>query len=277
MAPVLTVEMLNRALTRSLGAACDAQFALVDQAVKAGRMPKREAPGAYYLIIKRAARRAGTLKTFRAKLPSSFTYPTPGFYVAAPLSTELIHTIMQFADGRTLARFSLCSLQLRRRADKIASEGLARVTTNCCLSEPAVADWKTELRLFAVLTNPPSLRSLLGPGTAWAPIRDQVKGHWAREILKYAELKTDYGRKDHRAYMFKYALRLGDRAMIEGVLRTMGPGERSELPDHYLGARTEYLIAGSADEPTDYPEWCWMSSHELLPVYSPRAYAAQGH
>ena len=68
-----------------------------------------------------------------------------------------------------------------------------------------------------------------------------------------------------------------DRAVIEGVLRTMGPGERSELPDHYLGARTEYLIAGSADEPTDYPEWCWMSSHELLPVYSPRAYAAQGH
>ena len=42
MAPVLTVEMLNRALTRSLGAACNAQFDLVDQAVKAGRMPKRD-------------------------------------------------------------------------------------------------------------------------------------------------------------------------------------------------------------------------------------------
>ena len=251
MAPVLTVEMLCRATTRSLGAACDAQFELVDEAVKAGRMPACQALGAYYLIIKRAARRAGTYKSFRAKLPSSFTYPTPGFYVAAPLPTELIHTIMQFADGRTLARLSLCSLQLRMRADKIASEGLARITT-LRLGHPAVADWKTELRLLAVITNPPNLRSLVGPGTAWAPISDHVHEAWARKILKYAEPKTDYGRKDHRTYMFKYARRLGDAAVIEGVMRTIGPGERSKwLTSGYVRARNSYHVTSA-----DSPAWC---------------------
>ena len=85
MAPVLTVEMLGRATTRSLCAACDAQFELVNEAVKAGRMPACQALGAYYLIIKRAARRAGTYKTFRAKLPSSFIYGTPALYVVGCL------------------------------------------------------------------------------------------------------------------------------------------------------------------------------------------------
>ena len=271
MAPVLTVEMLNRALTRSLGAACNAQFDLVDQAVKAGRMPKREAPGAYYLIIKRAARRAGTLKTFRAKLPSSFTYPTPGFYVAAPLSTELIHTIMQFADGRTLARFSLCSLQLRRRADKIASEGLARVTTNCCLSEPAVADWKTELRLFAVLTNPPNLWSLLtvGLGTAWAPIRIRVQDQFtSNRFLIYKEPKTDYNLEDHRAAMVKWALRLGDAAVIEGIMRTTDPEERYHHTRNfykYLYTRKRYLKK-YLDFPTTEPEGYNAISNHFLHV-----------
>ena len=201
-------------------------------------------------LYHRRARRAGTYKSFRAKLPRKFNYKVPDFYVAAPLPTELIHTVMQFADGRTLARFSICSPQLRVRADKIASEGLARITT-LRLGQRAVARWRTELRLFAVLTNPPNLRSLLGPGTAWAPIRDHVKEHWPPYLSKYLEPKTDYGRKDHRAAMVKWALQLGDAALIEGVMRTTDPGERSPLRYDYLHARTTYLITSA-----DSPAWC---------------------
>jgi hypothetical protein len=242
----LTTERLARACAGALAAACDAKWMLVDEAVCAGRLHPLEASGAKFLIARRAARRAGTYKEFHAKLPSSFTYEDPGFYVAAPLPTELIHTIMQFVDGRTLARFSNCSPQLRLRADRIASESLYHMTT-LGLGHPAVADWKTELRLLAVLTNPPNFRSLLGPGTAWAPIRDHVKRHWAREILKYAEPETNYNLEDHRACMVKCALRLGDAAVIEGIMRTTDPGPAEERYHHTrnfydsLDARNLYL------------------------------------
>jgi len=229
------------------------EFELVAEATKAGRLPQYQALGAFYLIMERAARRAGKYKVFRAQLPSSFTYPTPSFYVAAPLPNELIHTIMQFADGRTLARFSNCSPQLRVRADKIATEGLARITT-LRLRQPAVANWKTNTRLLGVLTNPPSLRSLLGPGTAWAPIRKQVYEGWDQEITNYAEPKTDYGREAHRAYMAKYALRLGDAAVIEGIMRTTDPEERYDHIRNFcnrLDTRERYLKNEMAD-----PSWC---------------------
>ena len=251
----LTQELLDRACAGALGAACEAKWILVDEAVRAGRLRAFKALGAKYKIALRAARRAGTSKDLVDKL-LGFTYFIPCFYAAAPLPDELIDIIMQFSpDGRTLARFSSCSLQLRERAERIASERLPRITT-LRLGQPAVADWKTNTRLLEVVTNPPSLRSLLGLGTAWAPIRDHVKGsgkaHWAREISKYAEPKTDYGRKDHRAYMVKCAMRLGDAALIEGVMRTMGPGERSALPRYYLNrAREEYLITSA-----DSPAWC---------------------
>ena len=120
------MEMLLHAAD-SLIAACEAKWLLVDEAVGAGRLPFCKLPGAFYLIAERAARRAGTYKDFRAKLPRNFNYKVPDFYVAAPLPVELIHTIMQFADGRTLARFSICSPQLRVRADRI--EGITRVRT----------------------------------------------------------------------------------------------------------------------------------------------------
>ena len=248
----LTVEMILRAAD-SLTAACAAKWLLVDEAVGAGRLPFCKLPGAFYLIAKRAARRAGTYKDFLAKLPRHFYYRVPDFYVAAPLPVELIHTIMQFADGRTLARFSSCSPQLRVRADKIASEGLARITT-LRLRHPAVARWKTDLRLLAVLTNPPNLRSLLGPGTAWAPIRNQVYEDLAQEITNYAERKTDYGREDHRAYMAKYALRLGDAAVIEGIMRTTDPEERYDHIRNFcnrLDTRERYLKNDLGD-----PSWC---------------------
>ena len=242
----LTVEMLLHAAS-SLTAACEAKWLLVDEAVGAGRLPFCKLPGAFYLIAERAARRAGTYKDFRAKLPSSFTYEDPDFYVVAPLPTELIHTIMQFADGRTLARFSNCSPQLRVRADRIASEGLARITT-LRLAQPCVADWKTELRLFAVITNPPNHWSLLtvGRGTAWAPIRDHVEDYYnSNRFLIYKEPET--------AYMVKYATRLGDAALIEGVMRTTEPHERFEhkrlFYDH-LCDRVHYL------KPHPAPAWC---------------------
>ena len=249
----LTPELLDCACAGALGAACKAKWILVDEAVRAGRLRAYQATGAKFLIAKRAARRAGKYKykEFRAKLSSSYsyTYYDPGFYVAAPLPVELIHTIMQFADSRTLARFSSCSPHLRVRADKIASEGLARITT-LRPGQPAVADWKTNTRLLGVVTNPPGLRLLLGPGTAWAPIRDHVKEHWPPYLSKNME-PMDYGRKDDRATMVEYALQLGDAALIEGVMRTTDPSERSKLPHHHLRERKRYLITSA-----DSPAWC---------------------
>ena len=246
----LTQELLDRACAGALGAACEAKWILVDEAVRAGRLRAFKALGAKYKIALRAARRAGTSKDLVDKL-LGFTYFIPDFYAAAPLPDELIDIIVQFSpDGRTLARFSSCSSQLRERAEGLASERLARITT-LRLGQPAVADWKTNSRLLEVLTNPPSLRSVLGPGAAWAPIRDHVKGIWPPYLSKYLEPKTDYGRKDHRAAMVKWALQLGDAALIEGVMRTTDPGERSPLRYDYLHARTTYLITSA-----DSPAWC---------------------
>ena len=246
----LTQELLDRACAGALGAACKAKWILVDEAVRAGRLRAFKALGAKYKIALRAARRAGTSKDLVDKL-LGFTYFIPDFYAAAPLPDELIDIIVQFSpDGRTLARFSSCSSQLRERAEGLASERLARITT-LRLGQPAVADWKTNSRLLEVLTNPPSLRSVLGPGAAWAPIRDHVKGIWPPYLSKYLEPKTDYGRKDHRAAMVKWALQLGDAALIEGVMRTTDPGERSPLRYDYLHARTTYLITSA-----DSPAWC---------------------
>ena len=162
---------------------------------------------------------------------------------------------MQFADGRTLARFSNCSPQLRGRADRIASEGLARITT-LRLEQPAVADWRTELRLFAVITNPPNLWSLEGPDPAWVPINDHVKDYSTTLDFRtcYAELVTNYNLEDHRAYMVKYALRVGDAAVIEGVMRTTEPHERSmHVRNFYnrLYTRGRYLKNGPGS-----PAWC---------------------
>ena len=246
----LTQELLDRACAGALGAACEAKWILVDEAVRAGRLRAFKALGAKYKIALRAARRAGTSKDLVDKL-LGFTYFIPDFYAAAPLPDELIDIIVQFSpDGRMLAGFSSCSSQLRERAEGLASERLARITT-LRLGQPAVADWKTNSRLLEVLTNPPSLRSVLGPGAAWAPIRDHVKGIWPPYLSKYLEPKTDYGRKDHRAAMVKWALQLGDAALIEGVMRTTDPGERSPLRYDYLHARTTYLITSA-----DSPAWC---------------------
>ena len=78
-----------------------------------------------------------------------------------------------------------------------------------------------------------------------------MKGIWPPYLSKYLEPKTDYGRKDHRAAMVKWALQLGDAALIEGVMRTTDPGERSPLRYDYLHARTTYLITSA-----DSPAWC---------------------
>ena len=246
----LTQDLLDRACAGALGAACEAKWILVDEAVRAGRLRAFKALGAKYKIALRAARRAGTSKDLVDKL-LGFTYFIPDFYAAAPLPDELIDIIVQFSpDGRMLAGFSSCSSQLRERAEGLASERLARITT-LRLGQPAVADWKTNSRLLEVLTNPPSLRSVLGPGAAWAPIRDHVKGIWPPYLSKYLEPKTDYGRKDHRAAMVKWALQLGDAALIEGVMRTTDPSERSKLPHHHLRERKRYLITSA-----DSPAWC---------------------
>ena len=266
----LTQELLDRACAGALGAACEAKWILVDEAVRAGRLRAFKALGAKYKIALRAARRAGTSKDLVDKL-LGFTYFIPDFYAAAPLPDELIDIIVQFSpDGRTLARFSSCSSQLRERAEGLASERLARITT-LRLGQPAVADWKTNSRLLEVLTNPPSLRSVLGPGAAWAPIRDHVKGIWPPYLSKYLEPKTDYGRKDHRAAMVKWALQLGDAALIEGVMRTTDPSERSKLPDHHLRARKTYLITSA-----DSPAWCSSTaiSRHFLNVERVQYYAA---
>ena len=268
----LTQDLLDRACAGALGAACEAKWILVDEAVRAGRLRAFKALGAKYKIALRAARRAGTSKDLVDKL-LGFTYFIPDFYAAAPLPDELIDIIVQFSpDGRTLARFSSCSSQLRERAEGLASERLARITT-LRLGQPAVADWKTNSRLLEVLTNPPSLRSVLGPGAAWAPIRDHVKGIWPPYLSKYLEPKTDYGRKDHRAAMVKWALQLGDAALIEGVMRTTDPGERSPLRYDYLHARTTYLITSA-----DSPAWCSSTaiSRHFLNVERVQYYAADG-
>ena len=249
----LTTERLARACAGALAVACDAKWMLVDEAVCAGRLHPLEASGAKFLIARRAARSAGTYEDFYAKFPTSggrgLTFIDPGFYAFAPLSTELIHTLMQFVDGAFLARFSMCSPQLRVRADKIASEGLARITT-LRLGQRAVARWRTELRLFAVLTSPPNLRSLLGPGTAWAPIRDHVHYYHAFG-LESVEPQTDYGREDHRATMAKYAIRLGDAAMIEGIMRTTDPEERYDHIRNWFDRDVRSL-----ENDPGSPSWC---------------------
>jgi len=284
-AVVLTFEMLQSACGSSFGRPFGllikkAEFEEVFEATGAGRMRRCQALGALYLIAKRAARRAGTYKEFHAKLPSSFTCEDPGFYVAAPLPTELIHTIMQFADGRTLAGFSICAPHLRVRADKIASEGLARITT-LRLGQPAVASWKTELRLFAVLTNPPNLWSLLtvGLGTAWAPIRIRVQEQFtSNRFLIYKEPTTDYNLEDHRAAMVKWALRLGDAAVIEGIMRTTDPEERYHHTRNfykYLYTRKRYLKK-YLDFPTTEPEGYNAISNHFLHVERVQAAAAAG-
>ena len=51
--------------------------------------------------------------------------------------------------------------------------------------------------------------------------------------------------------MVEYALRLGDAALIEGVMRTTDPSERSKLPHHHLRERKRYLITSA-----DSPAWC---------------------
>ena len=256
----LTTERLARACAGALAVACDAKWMLVDEAVCAGRLHPLQASGAKFLIARRAARSAGTYDDFYAKFPTSggrgLTFIDPGFYAFAPLHTELIHTLMQFVDGAFLARFSMCSPQLRVRADKIASEGLARITT-LRLGQRAVARWRTELRLFAVITNPPNLRSLLSPSTAWAPIHDHVDECYTSydNFLVYLDERTNYNLEDHRAYMVKYALRLGDAAVIEGVMRTTDPDERHEHRRDfykYLYTRKRYL----KNYLSDGPAWC---------------------
>jgi hypothetical protein len=72
------MEMLLRACA-DLTEACEAKWLLVDEAVGAGRLPFCKAPGAFYLIAQRAARRAGTYKEFRAKLPKNFKCRVPDF------------------------------------------------------------------------------------------------------------------------------------------------------------------------------------------------------
>ena len=182
------------------------------------------------LLSHRRARRAraGTYEEFRAKLPKNFKLQGPRFYVAAPLPVELIHTIMQFADGRTLARFSICSPQLRVRADKIASEGLARITT-LRLGQPAVADWRTELRLFAVLTNPPNDPVALRPRhRVGADPRPRESTTPVHKFLVYLDERTNYGLEDHRAYMVKYALQCRRRRRDRGRHADDGPGRTVE-------------------------------------------------
>ena len=113
----LTQELLDRACAGALGAACEAKWILVDEAVRAGRLRAFKALGAKYKIALRAARRAGTSKDLVDKL-LGFTYFIPDFYAAAPLPDELIDIIVQFSpDGRTLAGFSSCSSQLRERVE----------------------------------------------------------------------------------------------------------------------------------------------------------------
>ena len=107
--------------------------------------------------------------------------------MAAPLPDELIHIIVH---SLTVGRCQVlpCSAGGSARQNG-ASESLARFTTlTVCHREDQFSPPR-------VLTNPPSLRSVFGPGAAWAPIRDHVKGIWRPYLSKYLEPKTDYGRK----------------------------------------------------------------------------------
>ena len=63
----------------------------------------------------------------------------------------------------------------------------------------------------------------------------------------------------------------GDAALIEGVMRTTDPSERSKLPDHHLRARETYLITSA-----DSPAWCSSTaiSRHFLNVERVQYYAA---
>ena len=65
---VLTMEMLLHAAD-SLIAACEAKWLLVDEAVGAGRLPFCKAPGAFYIIAERAARRARHVQELPRQAP----------------------------------------------------------------------------------------------------------------------------------------------------------------------------------------------------------------
>ena len=91
----------------SLIAACEAKWLLVDEAVGAGRLPFCKAPGAFYIIAERAARRAGTYKDFRAKLPARAIEGEVSLSCAA----DAVGLVVRYDDGfegsesRCLVRF----------------------------------------------------------------------------------------------------------------------------------------------------------------------------
>ena len=79
----------------------------------------------------------------------------------------------------------------------------------------------------------------------------------SNRFLIYKEPKTDYNLEDHRAAMVKWALRLGDAAVIEGIMRTTDPEERHHHTRNfykYLYTRKRYLKNYLSDH--HHPAWC---------------------
>jgi len=147
----------------------------------------------------------------------------PWSHEGARWPADVIEHLLPFLDGVALAGWRPCSRRYRERAAVHAGLGLARIST-LRLGDPAVAPWGSVSRLFAVLTCPPDLRRLADPkNVAWKPIAAHIDLRTRCDLQGGAWFAktTDYARRDHRACMIKYALRFGDAAVIEGVLRTM--------------------------------------------------------
>ena len=143
------------------------------------------------------------------------------WYFARSWPDDMIDHMLPFLDGCTLATFA-CSREYTKLAAKHARLGLEHITT-LRLGSPVVAKWGSSARLFAVMTCPPDLMRLMDPDSAaWKPISEHVQAS-----LRFTPSKnpgfdavTNYDLPQHRKYMLKIALRLGDAAVIESVVRT---------------------------------------------------------
>ncbi|KAH8045553.1 transferase [Aureococcus anophagefferens] len=123
----------------------------------------------------------------------------PDVAAVAP-STPSVGVVLEYCGGMALSVFARCGKAAHARATRQAAASLARLTT-LRLGHPAVADWRTDVRLLSVFTEPPNLLALFvteNPIGAHAIPR--------RGLLRtLCRNRTDYARPDHRAFALKCA------------------------------------------------------------------------
>ena len=173
---------------------------------------------------------------------------------ARRLPPESVGVVLEYCGGMALSVFARCGKAAHARATRQAAASLARLTT-LRLGHPAVADWRSDVRLLSVFTEPPNLLALFvteNPIGAHAIPRRGL----LRTLCRH---RTDYARPDHRAFALKCAFRFGDAALVEACLLRMSADEvaRNELPPAAaLPARARPFYEQWFSSYTDADEFC---------------------